>query len=210
MVRSSMNPATTALVLVGYQNEFFAPEGGFRDLVEDARSLDAVLDQTLGLLRALPSAEPLVLATPLTFSDGYAELVEPIGVLAAIRDRGLLRAGTGGVETIEAFAPFVGRMTEIRGRRGLDVFANTGVDERLRLAGIRDVVLAGAMTSLFVDGAARSAVDLGYRVSILSDCTAPRTSFEHTFFCEQIFPMYGDVIDAASFVERMQSGSSDG
>ncbi|MEY2430967.1 MAG: hypothetical protein QOC92_692 [Acidimicrobiaceae bacterium] len=204
-----MNSTTTALVLVGYQNDFFAPEGGFRDLVEDAASLDVALDRTLVLLGALPAAAPLVLSTPLTFSDGYAELVEPVGVLAAIRDRGLLRAGAGGVETIDAFAPFADRMTEIRGRRGLDVFANDRLDECLRLAGIRDVVLAGAITSLFVDGAARSAVDLGYRVSILADCTAPRTSFEHTFFCEEIFPIYADVIDAATFVERMQSGGTD-
>jgi nicotinamidase-related amidase len=139
-----------------------------------------------------------------TVSAECSELVAPIGVLAAIRDGGLLREGTTGATTVNSFASFAGRITEISGWRGLDVFANPAVDDRLRVDGVEQVVFAGVLTSVFVDAAARSAVELGYEVAILADCTAPRTSFEHALFCEEIFPMYAEVIDTATFVQRMQ------
>jgi nicotinamidase-related amidase len=64
-------------------------------------------------------------------------------------------------------------------------------------------VVAGAVTSLCVDATARSAAALGYRVTVLGDCTVPMSSVEQALFCEEIFPMYGDVMDSATFATRM-------
>lgn len=201
--RSSMSAATTALLLVGYQNDLFAHDGGLRDLVDDVTAFDDVMRATTAMLRDLPATAPLVIAMPLSFTPDYAELVDPVGVLAAIRDRGLLQEGTDGAATVDALSMFGDRITVATGRRGLDAFANTTLDEQLRASQVRDVVVAGAITSLCIDATARSAAALGYRVTVLADCTAPATSIEQSLFCEQVFPMYGDVIDAATFLALM-------
>ncbi len=60
---------------------------------------------------------------------------------------------------------------------------------------ITDVVLAGVVTSICIDSTARAAFENGYKVYILSDCTAGRTDLEQSFYCETIFPLYAEVIE---------------
>ena len=86
------------------------------------------------------------------------------------------------------------------GKRGLNAFSNTRLDELLTERGIEHVVLAGAVTSICIDSTGRAAHERGYQVSVLSDCTASRTKMEQTFYCEQIFPLYAAVTDAKSLL----------
>jgi nicotinamidase-related amidase len=58
-------------------------------------------------------------------------------------------------------------------------------------------------TSLCIDSTGRSAYEKGYKVSILSDCTAGSDYFEHRFYCEKIFPLYAEVIDHEQFLGRL-------
>jgi len=200
-----MNAATTAVVLVGFQNELFRDDGGLRDLIEDVAALDAVLQRTIWLVRSLPDDRPLVVSTPLSFTDGYAGLVEPVGVLAAIRDRELFRAGTSAVAPVDALAEFAGRVIELPGRQGLDAFSGTNLDRRLRDSGVLDLVVAGAMTSLCVAATARTAAELGYRVSVVTDCTAAATSVEHSLFCDLVLPMFAELVDSPTLMRRLAS-----
>jgi nicotinamidase-related amidase len=196
---------TTAFVLVGFQNEIFGDGGGLRDFVEATAAFDDALERTVRLVRSLPGDTPLVVSTPLSFSDDYAELVEPVGVLAAIRDRGLFRAGTPAVDTVDALTEFDGRVVDVPGRRGLDAFADTDLDRLLRHARVRDVVLAGAMTSLCVAATARAAADLGYRVSVLADCTAASSEVEHRLFCDVVLPMFAEVVESTDVLRALTS-----
>lgn len=198
--------ATTALVLVGFQNELFREDGGLRDLVEDVDALDAVLERTVRLVRSLPDDEPLVVSAPLNFADGYEHLVEPVGVLAAIRDRRLFRPETAAADTVEALAELDGRVTEVPGRQGLDAFSGTGLDRLLHDAGVADVVVAGAMTSLCVAATARSAADLGYRVSVVTDCTVAGSQVEQSLFCDAVLPMFADVVQSSELLRALASG----
>jgi nicotinamidase-related amidase len=49
-----MSPRTTALILVGYQNDYFAPQGILRGVVEEPDRVDRVLANTLAFIRAGP------------------------------------------------------------------------------------------------------------------------------------------------------------
>ena len=71
----------------------------------------------------------------------------------------------------------------------------------LKRVGIEEVVVCGAVTSICIDSTGRAAHERGYRVTILSDCTASRTPYEQEFYCENIFPLYSKVLTAAEFLE---------
>ena len=59
-------------------------------------------------------------------------------------------------------------------------------------------------SSVCIDSTARSAFELGYHVTILSDCTAGRTTFEQDYYCENIFPIYANVIDHKTFLSQIK------
>jgi nicotinamidase-related amidase len=83
----------------------------------------------------------------------------------------------------------------------LNAFSNTQLDELLHQNDIKDIVFAGAVTSVCIDSSARAACEKGYKVSVLSDCTTGRTIFEQHFYCNDIFPIYAEVLDHEQFME---------
>jgi len=198
---------STAVVLIGFQNEYFAATGALHGDITDTGAPARVLATTVGLLDRLAGAEALIVATPIVFTPTYAELVDPVGVLAAIKARRAFQVGTDGVRLVEDLERFRSRIVEIEGRRGLNAFVDTDLDGLLTARGIRDVVIAGALTCVCIDSTARSAHERGYRVTILSDCTMGRTRSEHRLFCARIFPLYAQVSTSDQVVDRLSVSS---
>lgn len=207
MTGPTMDPAATALVLVGFQNDFFAHDGALRSVL-DSGGLASALSATVALVEGMAASGATVVTAPIGFSEGYSELKDPVGVLAAIKETGAFRTGTAGASTVVELQSMSDRIQEVPGRRGMDAFSNTRLDELLTDAGITGVVLTGAIASVCVDSTARSAVERGYRVTVVRDCTVGRTDFEHTFFCDTIFPMYAEVLDAADVLARIEPEAS--
>jgi nicotinamidase-related amidase len=189
-----MKPETTAIVLIGYQNDYFADDGILNAVIEESSRVNRTLENTVAFLSAVDESKVTLVSTPIIFTEDYRELDNPVGILAAIREAKAFQAGRSGAETIEELSRFP-RMVEVPGKRGLNAFSNTDLDQLLRQCGIEDIVLAGAVTSICIDSTGRSAHERGYRVHILSDCTSARTNFEQEFYCEQIFPLYAQVLD---------------
>lgn len=189
-----MNLDQTALLLVGFQNDYFAKDGALHAVVEESLNSGELLANTTQLIHALYESNALIISTPILFTPNYEELVEPIGILKTIRDAGAFRRGTTGGATVDAIADFDSRIVEIPGKRGLNAFSNTALEKSLRTAGIQNVLIAGVVTSLCIDSTARHAFELGFRVSILEDCIGGRTQVEQDFYMEQVFPLYSRVI----------------
>ena len=198
-----MEPEKTALILIGFQNEYFSPQGTLFGYLIGASQ---VLANSIGLVERLRSTPALIVDTPVIFTPDYSELVDPTGILKAIKELGAFKAGTRGSETLAEIRRFGERIVEVPGKRGLNAFSNTELDELLKRRGITTVVLAGCKTSLCIDSTGRSAYDKGYRVVILSDCTAGTDDFEQKFYCEKIFPLYADVIDHERFLAQLEAG----
>ncbi len=186
----------TALVLIGYQNDYFAPEGALVGALEDAEWRVKTLDNTVKLIDSLSATDALIISTPIVFTQSYEELVEPTGILQTIVDVGAFKDGEKGAETISELSDFGERILEIPGKRGLNAFSNTDLNETIREREITDVVIAGVVTSICIDSTGRAAHERGYRVSVLKDCTAGRTDFEQDFYCDKVFPLYAQVIDS--------------
>lgn len=196
-------PSTTAILLIGFQNDYFHPEGILRGALEDPAHTAAVLHRTITLLRKLQAGPTLFVATPIIFTPDYRELTEPVGILKLVKETGAFKQGTLGAGTHRDLAALGDRVLEIPGKRGLNAFAETHLHETLRARGIRDVVLTGAVTSVCIDSTARSAHERGYRVTILSDCTCGRTRVEEDFYCQQVFPLYAAVQTSGDLVKEL-------
>lgn len=59
-------------------------------------------------------------------------------------------------------------------KRYPNAFVGTDLEERLRAAGLKDVVLAGFMTHMCVNSTARGAFNLGFSPTIVASATATR------------------------------------
>jgi nicotinamidase-related amidase len=198
-----MNPATTAVVLVGYQNDYFALDGILRGVIEDSRNVDAVLANTMHFLHATADTGLTMISTPIVLTPEYRALASPVGILHAIKDSGAFAAGTVGAEDIPEFAEFGDRILCVSGKEGFNAFSDTLLEDVLRERGIQDVLVAGMVTSLCIDSTGRAAYERGYSVTILSDCTSARTATEQDFFCENVFPLYGRAITSTEALAEM-------
>jgi len=198
-----MDPEQTAMVLIGYQNDYFAADGVLRSAIEESARVTDNLANIVDFIERVRATSVLLVNTPIVFTPDYSELVEPVGILKTVKEAGAFKAGTKGVETIPELRRFGERIMEVPGKRGLNAFSNTALDTLFQKHAISNVVLAGVVTSLCVDSTARSAYDRGYKVTILSDCTSGRTNLEQNFYCENIFPLYAEVTDHVQLLRRL-------
>jgi len=192
----------TALILIGFQNDYFSPKGILYDVVEESSRITGVVENTLSLLAACAEEFALVVNTPIHFTQNYSELKNPIGILKAIADVGAFKVGSYGAQTIEQLDFFSNVIEVVPGKRGLNAFTHTALAQKLKEQGVTNVILAGTVTSICIDSTARTAVELGFNVTILSDCTSSRTPFEQTFYCEEVFPLYARVCDSKTFIKH--------
>lgn len=189
-----MNPKLTAVILVGFQNDYFAPDGILRGVVEEPNRVDAVLANTLAFLRKMAPTELTIISTPIVLEPDYRALANSVGILDTIKASGAFKAGTPGAATLPELLAFGDRITYVKGKVGFNAFSHTELDQVLRERGIATVLVAGMVTSLCIDSTGRAAYERGYNVRILSDCSSARTRSEQDFFCHNIFPLYGGVL----------------
>ncbi len=197
-----MNLDNTAFIFIGYQNDYFADDGILRAAIEESAVTNRVLENTLQLIEAVTESGATMIQTPIIFTPSYDELVNPVGILKVIQDVGAFQDGKPGSEVIPSFKTMSSRIQTISGKRGLNAFSNTELARTLEENGIETVVMAGAVTSICIDSTARSAHERGYSVVVLDDCTAGRSNFEQTFYCENIFPLYATVMSSPSLLEQ--------
>jgi len=192
-----MNFKEIAVILVGYQNDYFAEDGILKAVVEEPGRVDEVLKNTISLIEKLVTTEATILATGIVLTPSYRALANSTGILDKIKEVGAFTQGTPGAETIKEIKQFGKKITYVTGKEGFNSFKDTDLDELLKNKGIKQIWVAGMVTSLCVDSTGRAAYEKGYQVSILEDCCSARTHFEQEFFCENVFPLYAKVISGS-------------
>jgi ureidoacrylate peracid hydrolase len=198
----TLDPATTALVLIEYQNDFTSDGGALHDAVAPVMESTGMLAKTVELVAAARAAGVTIMHAPITFADGYGELsAHPYGILKGVVDGKAFVKDTWGARIVDDLAPQPGDIV-VEGKRGLDTFASTNLDFILRSKGIRTIVLGGFLTNCCVESTMRSGYENGYQVYTLTDCVAATSQAEHDNAISFDFPMFsvpataGEVIDA--------------
>ena len=202
------DPKTTAVILIGYQNDYFSDDGILHGVIQEVERVNHVLDNTLSMIRGLSDSNALIISTPIIFTEDYSELQDPVGILKVVKDTKAFCANSKGSETIQAFNEFGDRIKEVPGKRGLNAFSNTHLARELISHDITDVAIAGAGTSIWIDSTGRTAYQMGYRVNILADCISARTSMEQDIFCSKVFPTYATVTDSTAYLESIMRNRS--
>lgn len=199
-----MDPRTTALVLVGFQNDYFAQDGILRGVVEEPNRVDAVLQNTLNFVDAMKDTALTIISTPIVLEPDYRAMSNSVGILDAMKKNGAFKAGTKGADTIPELLAFGDRVRYVTGKVGFNAFSNTSLDDTLRAHNIKDVLVCGMVTSLCIDSTGRAAYERGYAVTIVSDCSSSRTPAEQEFFCTSVFPLYAGVATSVELAAKMQ------
>jgi len=203
-----MEPHNTALILIGFQNDYFAQNGILRGVLENKKRTDDVLSRTASMIDNIKSSDVSIFSTPIIFSSDYSEILQSDGILSAIKDMNAFKEGANGSETVQEIKSFGDRIIEIPGKRGLNAFVQTDLEKVLARNEIKNVIFAGAVTSICIDSTARAAYEFGYRVYILDDCTAGRTEAEQEFFCRVVFPTYATISDSETIVNWLAKKKS--
>jgi len=200
-----MKAEETAIILIGFQNDYFAKDGILHGVIAEEIQATQMLEHTLNVLRELRDKPITIIHTPILFSADYSELPNPAGLMAQIRDLGAFRRGTRGGATVPEFAQFGDRILTVVGKTGFNAFGGTRLAEFLEERDIKNVVILGVVTSVCVDSTGRAASEYGYNVTVLSDCHAGRSKAEHDFYSSEVFPLYAKVVDSQAFLRELRA-----
>jgi nicotinamidase-related amidase len=88
-------------------------------------------------------------------------------------------------------------------KRHWGAFSGTELEEQLRNAGVKTVVIGGISTSIGVETTARNAAGLGFAVVAVEDACADRDAMAHQSSFEKIFPRLGRVRKTAEVIEAL-------
>ncbi|MBC2380855.1 cysteine hydrolase [Pseudomonas sp. WS 5106] len=200
-----MNPHSTALVLIEFQNDFTTPGGVFHDAVKDVMRTSDMLANTAATVQQARKLGVKIIHLPIQFAEGYPELTtRDYGILKGVADGSAFRAGSWGAEITEAVGREAGDIL-VEGKRGLDGFATTGLDLVLRNNGIQNLVVAGFLTNCCVEGTVRSGYEKGYNVVSLTDCTATFTDEQQHAAENFTLPMFSQTLKHNQFLEALKT-----
>ena len=200
----AIDPSTTAVVLIEYQNDFTSEGGALHGAVAAVMDKTGMLARTGDVLAAARAAGVTVMHAPITFAAGYNEISShPYGILKGVVDGNAFVKGSWGAALVDELAPADGDIV-VEGKRGLDTFASTNLDFMLRSKGITTIALGGFLTNCCVESTMRSGYENGYKVITLSDCVAATSIEEHENALKYDFPMFSEPMTSGEFISALQ------
>ena len=199
----TIDPKTTAVVLIEFQNDFTSDGGVLHGAVQGVMVKNDMLARTRQVADAARRAGVTVMHAPIMFHEGYNEIsTHPYGILKGVVDGNAFVKGTWGAAIVDDLAPQEGDIV-IEGKRGLDTFASTNLDFILRSKGIKTIALGGFLTNCCVESTMRSGYENGYQVITLNDCVAATSVEEHENALKYDFPMFSQPMSSADFIGQL-------
>ncbi|HEY6927290.1 MAG TPA: isochorismatase family cysteine hydrolase [Steroidobacteraceae bacterium] len=170
---------TTALVIIDMQRDFLDPDGYIARTGVDIRGLRAIVPNVRRLLEAARNKGIRVFHT----REGHRPDLSDLSAVKARRAAGagaaigsvgplgrLLVRGEPGHDIIPELAPLANE--PVIDKPGFGAFYATDLEQLLRVAGIRTLVIAGVTTDICVHSTLREAVDRGFECVTAGDACA--------------------------------------
>lgn len=199
----AIDPKSTAVVLIEYQNDFTSEGGVLHEAVDEVMDKTGMLANTVKVVDAARAAGVTIMHAPITFKPGYGELTShPYGILKGVVDGHAFEKGSWGADIVDDLTPQDDDIV-VEGKRGLDTFASTNLDFMLRSKGIKTIVLSGFLTNCCVESTMRSGYENGYEVITLNDCAAATSVEEHDNAIAHDFPMFSKPMSAEEFLSEL-------
>lgn len=180
-----------ALLIIDMQNDYFS--GGKMELT----GIDEAAAQCAGLLEYFRSEKfPVYHIQHISIRAGAAFFIP----------------GTPGCEIHQTVTPLPSEHVIVK--HFPNSFHDTGLHGTLQSAGIKELVICGAMSHLCIDTTVRAAFDLGYTCTVISDACATRDLiFEnkvvkaesiHAAFMAALGAPFAKVIQAQAYLESQK------
>jgi ureidoacrylate peracid hydrolase len=195
-----IDPKTTALLLIEYQNDFTSEGGALHQGVMAVMQSTNMLANSVQAANQARAAGVTVMFAPISFAKGYGEITpNPYGILKGVVDSNAFVRGTWGAAIADAISPAPEDIV-VEGKRGLDTFASTNLDFILRSRGIKTLAVAGFLTNCCVESTARTGYEKGFNIVALSDCAATLSDEEQQFTFKKNLPMFARILTHKEFL----------
>merc|ERR1712137_731456 len=205
---SELVASKAALVCIEYQNEFTTEGGKLHGGVKEVMAETDMLTKTVALAEAMRVAGGRVMHVPIMFNaDASDNPNKGLGILAGCAKDSLFTEKTWNSEICKEMAPKEGDVV-ITGKKGLDAFPNTTLEQELRKAGIETVILCGFLTNCCVESTMRTACEKGYNVITVTDCCATLSAAAHKASTEGTFGMFSSPQTAAEVTAKLPAAAS--
>lgn len=188
----SLNSATTALVLIDLQK-------GITTMSTEPLSPKEVIANAQKLTAAFHMKKALVILVHVSSSLDGKDMLSPDA------DEPMARRGQMPSDWAEIVSELTPKENDLLiTKRQWGAFYGTELDLALRRRGIRTIVLGGIATNFGVESTARDAYERGYGLVFADDAMAARTTSDHEFAINRIFPRIGKIRKTNEIIKALR------
>ena len=199
MAKVTYDRALTALLVIDPYNDFISEGGKVWDRLKPVAEANQCIPHMLQILiTARTVGIPVFYALHRRYRPGDYESWKYVApIQKAAWNRRTFEVGTWGGEIRSEFLPLPGELVAHE-HWCSSGFANTDLDLLLKQRGVQQLITIGLIAHTCLDATVRSAVDLGYQVTVVRDATASYTD-EHMHAALDInLPNYASAIVTTS------------
>ena len=189
--------ASTALLVMDVQR-------GIAARLDDGGA--AVVARVAAAVEVARTAGLRVVFVRVGFRPGHPEVSPRNRAFAALRDAGgLADEAATAIDPRAAPRPDEAVVT----KRRVSAFAGSDLEVVLRAGAVEDLVLCGIATGGVVLSTLRAAADLDFGLTVLHDACADADDEVHRVLTTKVFPRQADVLDVATWTERLDGAAGD-
>jgi nicotinamidase-related amidase len=198
----TIDSATTALLMLHWQNELCLPKGKLAHSLPERIKEAHNVEHAQAALKASREKGVLVVHVRIAFRPGYPEIpAKAIPMEQALRESGGFMDGTWGAEIIGDLELAKGDI--VITNKCASAFADTELGHILVANGITTVVLAGMVTNLVVSTTCADAVSRGYFVYILQDCCNSWSEEQHLWPLNNTLSLLSFISDSSKYIKAL-------
>ena len=167
-----------ALIALHFQNDICHPDGRIPfSLDRKSGDAEAFLSESRKALDQARDAGWMIVHVHIAFAADYSDLPRNCRLFSAVEELGAVKKGSWGAAPLSAFEPRAGETVVVHNCNS--AFRRTDLERILAARKIERLHVMGLATQFSVEHTVRDAVDLGYRVKVLSRCCASANSEAH-------------------------------
>ena len=160
-----------ALIALHYQNDIVHADGRIPFSFDRAGSeAAAFLDASARALAAARRRRLVVTHVHIGFAEDFSDMPRHALLFRKAAELGALKRGSWGAALFEGFEPRPGDVVVSHSCNS--AFRNTGLEAQLRERRVDRLYVMGLATQFSVEHTVRDAADMGFAVTLLSDCCA--------------------------------------
>ena len=174
---NTLNPASTALLVVHLQHDIVSPGTAFGTLFSPEVQSRNILANCHSAMTVIREAGGLVVPLRIAFANDYSDLDPSVPLLQMAKEAKCLKEGTEGSAIVPDIAVLDQDIVVTHQLPG--PFSHSLLNDLLKSRGIENVIVCGVATNASVESAVRQAADLGYTTYILSDAASAADETAH-------------------------------